>query len=213
MHHHLKPEQPQTLLPEPKQPQTPFAEPTMTMNKGSMTGRELQLQSLEPIVYSRWKNTQKVEHLTDLLQNHESELISGAQTSNLHVTSRGDDLNVPMALRKGTWSCTQHPISKFVACSHLSSFVQVLVTNLTIVEVPKTIQEALSIPEWRNTVREEMLALEKNRTWDVVEMSEEKSPIGYKWVFTIKYKSDRSIERYKARLVAKSFSQTYGVDY
>ena len=58
-----------------------------------------------------------------------------------------------------------------------------------------------------------MLALEKNRTWDVVEMSEEKSPIGYKWVFTIKYKSDRSIERYKARLVAKSFSQTYGVDY
>lgn len=32
-------------------------------------------------------------------------------------------------------------------------------------------------------------------------------------VFTIKRKSDRSIERYKARLVAKSFTQTYGIDY
>ena len=44
-------------------------------------------------------------------------------------------------------------------------------------------------------------------------MSGEKSPIVYKWVFTIKYKSDRSIECYRARLVAKGFSQTYGVDY
>ena len=32
------------------------------------------------------------------------------------------------------------------------------------------------MPEWRNTVREEMLALEKNRTWDVVEMPRKKIP-------------------------------------
>ena len=58
-----------------------------------------------------------------------------------------------------------------------------------------------------------MLCLEKNRIWDVVEMLREKSPVGCKWVFTVKYKSYESTKHYKTRLVVKGFSQTYGVDY
>ena len=34
-----------------------------------------------------------------------------------------------------------------------------------------------------------------------------------RWVFTVKYKADDTIDRYKARLVASGFTQTYGIDY
>ena len=37
--------------------------------------------------------------------------------------------------------------------------------------------------------------------------------MGCKWVFTIKYKDDGSIERYKTKLVAKGYTQTYEIDY
>lgn len=37
--------------------------------------------------------------------------------------------------------------------------------------------------------------------------------VGCRWVYTIKYKPDMSIERYKAKLVAKGYTQTYEIDY
>ena len=60
---------------------------------------------------------------------------------------------------------------------------------------------------------EEMVALEKDGIWEIMDLSEGKKAVGTKWVFTLKYKSDRSLERYKVRLVAQGFTQSQGLDY
>ena len=79
--------------------------------------------------------------------------------------------------------------------------------------IPRSIKEALLVPEWKAAVLEEMRALKQNNIWSLVELPQGKSTVGCKWVFTVKYKADGSVERHKARLVAKGFTQTYGIDY
>jgi hypothetical protein len=81
------------------------------------------------------------------------------------------------------------------------------------VSVPRNLQEALSDPKWRTAMHEEMEALHKNKTWDLVKLPNGKKVVGCKWVFTIKHKADGYVERYKVRLVAKGFTQTSGIDY
>ncbi|CAL2252490.1 unnamed protein product [Prunus armeniaca] len=74
-------------------------------------------------------------------------------------------------------------------------------------------EDALSNPKWMDAMNVEMDALNKNKTWDLVPLPRGKKAVGCRWVFTLKHKADGSINHYKARLVAKSYTQTYGVDY
>jgi hypothetical protein len=60
---------------------------------------------------------------------------------------------------------------------------------------------------------EEFTTLHKINTWDLVPLPHGKSVIGCHWVYKIKINSYGSIERYKPRLVAKWYSQQYGMDY
>ena len=82
--------------------------------------------------------------------------------------------------------------------------------NTTI--IPNTVSKALTKKKWKDAMREEVSALETNKTWEIVETSKGKSIVGCKWIFTLKYKAGGSLEKHKARLVAKGYTQTYGVD-
>ena len=62
-------------------------------------------------------------------------------------------------------------------------------------------------------MNEKLDALRKNHTWDMVDLPPGQSAVGCKWVYEIKTKVDGSVERYNARLVAKGFTQEYGIDY
>ena len=60
---------------------------------------------------------------------------------------------------------------------------------------------------------DELTALLRNGTWELVPPSPTQNVVGCKWVFRIKRNSDGSISKYKARLVTKGFHQWPGVDF
>ncbi|XP_068662876.1 uncharacterized mitochondrial protein AtMg00820-like [Aristolochia californica] len=78
---------------------------------------------------------------------------------------------------------------------------------------PESYQEALKHPGWKAAMDDEMQALYENQTWALVPLPSEKKPVGCKWVFTVKHNPDGSMARLKARLIAKGYTQCYGIDY
>ena len=58
-----------------------------------------------------------------------------------------------------------------------------------------------------------MEALQQNRTWVLVPPPSSGNVVGNKWIYKIKRKADGSIDRFKARLVARGYTQEYGIDY
>ena len=71
---------------------------------------------------------------------------------------------------------------------------------------PQTYREASTDPLWHIVMKEELDALTKNHTWDLVTFPPRQSVVGCKWIYKIKTRSDESVERYKAHLVAKGFT-------
>ena len=67
--------------------------------------------------------------------------------------------------------------------------------------------------EWRNAMNEEYESIMKNETWELTELLENKVPIGCKWLYKTKFNADGNIDKYKAILVAKGYSQKEGIDY
>lgn len=78
---------------------------------------------------------------------------------------------------------------------------------------PTLFRDAVALKVWRDAMGFEVDALEKNQTWDMTELPEGNVAIGSMWVYKIKYKSDGTIERYKARLVALGNKQVEGTDF
>ena len=81
---------------------------------------------------------------------------------------------------------------------------------------PRSAKEALlseNKEEWKKSMDDEIESLKKNNTWDVVPKPPDANIVSCKWVFKTKRNAEGNVERHKARLVARGFSQKYGTDY
>ncbi|KAM0061566.1 putative RNA-directed DNA polymerase [Helianthus debilis subsp. tardiflorus] len=150
-------------------------------------------------------------------------------TNEAQNASEGDTLGseLPMLPRRSTRSSVfpkklddfvvdskvKYGIEKVINFSKLSienkSFASVLSKSVE----PSTYKEALHDPNWINAMNDEIHALHRNNSWDIVDKPPNRSIVSCKWIYKIKYKANGEIERYKARLVAKGFSRKEGIDY
>jgi hypothetical protein len=88
--------------------------------------------------------------------------------------------------------------------------------TIAFLEEPQTVEEVLNSEDakkWEMAMQEEYDSFVVNNTWSLVPLPKGRKPISCKWVFKIKHGVHGEIERYKARLVARGFTQTFGVDY
>lgn len=78
---------------------------------------------------------------------------------------------------------------------------------------PSSFEDVIRDDNWVHAMDEEMNSIEKNDTWDLVDLPNDKNLIGVKWVYKTKVNEKGEIDRFKARLVAKGFSQQSGIDF
>jgi len=85
------------------------------------------------------------------------------------------------------------------------------------IPIPRTYEEAIDDPnygpQWKEAIWEEINSLVANGTWKEELRLEHANLVSTKWVFTVKGNPDGTLERFKARLVARGFLQVYGEDY
>ncbi|XP_068308687.1 uncharacterized protein [Pyrus communis] len=97
-------------------------------------------------------------------------------------------------------------------CKPNPKYTYVATVTNALVE-PTCFSQANKDSEWRKAMVDEFNALQHNGTWTLVPSQPTMNILPNKWVYKIKRRSDGSIERYKARLVANGFHQQEGLDY
>ena len=99
-----------------------------------------------------------------------------------------------------------------ISSTELDPKSQVFSLNITHDYEPSSYAEAALDPAWQTAMTQEFAALHDNNTWSLTPLPDGKKAIGCRWVYKIKHKADGSVERYKARLVVKEYTQHLGID-
>lgn len=107
---------------------------------------------------------------------------------------------------------SHQPVRDFMVTHFANSAVDSPVDS----EEPLSYKEAISCSAadtWKEAMEEEMKSLQDNETWELAELPKGRKAISCKWLFKVKRDKDGHINRHKARLVARGFTQVEGIDY
>jgi hypothetical protein len=78
---------------------------------------------------------------------------------------------------------------------------------------PVTFKEASKSRTWRKAMKDEIDAIERNKTWELTDLPIGGKVIGLKWIYKKKLNEKGEVVKYNARLVVKGYAQRYGTDY
>ena len=78
---------------------------------------------------------------------------------------------------------------------------------------PSSFEEAVGLHVWKDAMMEEYQSIMKNDVWDIVPRLKKNPVVTSKWIYKIKNAANGSIDKFKARFVARGFSQKEGLDY
>ncbi|CAL1357723.1 unnamed protein product [Linum trigynum] len=87
------------------------------------------------------------------------------------------------------------------------------ISHLPIDDTPSTVAQALKNPLWRSAMADEVTAQLRNHTWDLVPPPLGCNILTNKWVYRTKVHPDGTLDRRRARLVARGFQQVPGLDF
>ena len=79
-----------------------------------------------------------------------------------------------------------------------------------------TYKQAINGPDanlWKDAINKEIEGLERLKTWNIVDRPKDQRAVGSRFVLRRKRDAQGNISKYKARLVAQCFTQTFGLDY
>jgi len=105
-----------------------------------------------------------------------------------------------------------YPIANYITSSNFFVTYKNFLAAITKVTEPRHYHETVKDPQWREAMAKDMQALEKNDTWVLQDSPLGKKPISCKWVYRVKYNSDGTVQRFKARLVICDDHQIEGFD-
>lgn len=118
------------------------------------------------------------------------------------------DYHCNISMMSNPSSKVLYPLSSVLSYEHLSPCYK---SSLSSHAEPRNYTEALTYECWTDAIQAELCALDDNQTWIVTDLPKGKVPIGCKWIFNVKCRADETIERHKAHLVVKGYTQTEGL--
>ncbi|KAK3035613.1 hypothetical protein RJ639_033205 [Escallonia herrerae] len=104
-------------------------------------------------------------------------------------------------------------LSHNISYSKFSRTHTAFLAAISSVDEHKYFSQAVKHAHWRDAMAKEISALEANNTWTFMPLPSGKRAIDSKWVYKVKFHPDGTVERYKARHVAKGYTQIEGLDF